>query len=204
MFSWNANSPLCTLCWRGWVTALWSSRAQSCLLFGASFLLFLNLSVPAHKNKSKNIFYNLAEVDVVTLRNLSWFPLQMADHTEVMQGINKLPGISYPVLTPNLRGFQAAVRGGGAWVFSASRGLWGNVSAVLKAGKCIFHSSRQQPNLLVPLLEIKPAVCNRKCLDTFSIIKKKSNCFNWKWCFQCSPPCPTALHPADVALLLHL
>lgn len=38
--------------------------------------------------------------------------LQMADHTEVMQGINKLPGISYPVLTPNLKGFQAAVRAG--------------------------------------------------------------------------------------------
>lgn len=50
------------------------------------------------------------EADVVTLRNLSLFALQMADHTEVMQGINKLPGVSYPVLTPNLKGFQAAVR----------------------------------------------------------------------------------------------
>lgn len=52
----------------------------------------------------------LTEADVIALRNLSLFALQMADHTEVMQGINKLPGISYPVLTPNLKGFQAAVR----------------------------------------------------------------------------------------------
>lgn len=49
---------------------------------------------------------------VVTLTDVSCFALQMADHTEVMQGINKLPGISYPVLTPNLKGFQAAVRAG--------------------------------------------------------------------------------------------
>lgn len=48
---------------------------------------------------------------VVTIRNFSLSPLQMADHAEVMQGINKLPGVSYPVLTPNLKGFQAAVRG---------------------------------------------------------------------------------------------
>lgn len=63
---------------------------------------------------------------VVTLTKLSWFALQMADHTEVMQGINKLPGISYPVLTPNLKGFQAAVRAGktsisnATWSFAAA------------------------------------------------------------------------------------
>lgn len=35
--------------------------------------------------------------------------LQMADQKEVMKGICKKPGVSYPVLTPNLKGFQAAV-----------------------------------------------------------------------------------------------
>ena len=34
----------------------------------------------------------------------------MADHMEVMQGIQLLSGVSYPVLTPNLKGFEAAVR----------------------------------------------------------------------------------------------
>lgn len=33
----------------------------------------------------------------------------MADQVEVMKGISRKPGVSYPVLTPNLKGFQAAV-----------------------------------------------------------------------------------------------
>ena len=33
----------------------------------------------------------------------------MADHEQVIKGINKMPGISYSALTPNLKGFQAAV-----------------------------------------------------------------------------------------------
>ncbi|XP_049630902.1 hydroxymethylglutaryl-CoA lyase, mitochondrial isoform X3 [Suncus etruscus] len=37
---------------------------------------------------------------------------KMADHTEVLKGIQKFPGISYPVLTPNFKGFQAAVAAG--------------------------------------------------------------------------------------------
>lgn len=82
-------------------------RLRCSWLFRGLFLLFLNISVPVLK-----ITLCFAEVNVVTHRNLSFFTLQMADHTEVMQGINKLPGISYPVLTPNLKGFQAAVRAG--------------------------------------------------------------------------------------------
>lgn len=35
--------------------------------------------------------------------------VQMADQVEVMKGIGRKPGVSYPVLTPNLKGFQAAV-----------------------------------------------------------------------------------------------
>lgn len=37
-----------------------------------------------------------------------WVP-QMGDNTEVFKGIEKKPGVSYPVLTPNLKGFEAAV-----------------------------------------------------------------------------------------------
>ena len=33
----------------------------------------------------------------------------MADHNEVMRGIKREPGVSYPVLTPNLKGFESAV-----------------------------------------------------------------------------------------------
>ncbi|MFM2055498.1 MAG: hypothetical protein RL456_3535 [Pseudomonadota bacterium] len=43
-----------------------------------------------------------------------WVP-QMADHAEVMAGLPseaEFPGVSYPVLTPNLQGYEAAVRAG--------------------------------------------------------------------------------------------
>ncbi|XP_061870375.1 hydroxymethylglutaryl-CoA lyase, mitochondrial isoform X2 [Colius striatus] len=53
----------------------------------------------------------LSVIEATSFVSPKWVP-QMADHTEVMQGINQLPGVSYPVLTPNLRGFQAAVAAG--------------------------------------------------------------------------------------------
>ncbi|NWR42835.1 HMGCL protein, partial [Regulus satrapa] len=53
----------------------------------------------------------LQVIEATSFVSPKWVP-QMADHTEVMQGIKKFPGISYPVLTPNLKGFQAAVAAG--------------------------------------------------------------------------------------------
>ena len=35
--------------------------------------------------------------------------VKMADHTEVLERIKRKVGVSYPVLTPNLQGFKAAV-----------------------------------------------------------------------------------------------
>lgn len=40
-----------------------------------------------------------------------WVP-QMADSAAVLRGITKHPGVAYPVLVPNLRGFDAAVAAG--------------------------------------------------------------------------------------------
>lgn len=40
-----------------------------------------------------------------------WVP-QMADHSEVFRAINKKPTIHYPVLTPNLKGLEAALEVG--------------------------------------------------------------------------------------------
>lgn len=36
----------------------------------------------------------------------------MGDNSSVMKGINKVEGITYPVLTPNLKGFNAALESG--------------------------------------------------------------------------------------------
>ena len=40
-----------------------------------------------------------------------WVP-QMGDHKEVLAGITMRPGVSYPVLVPNMRGFKDSVAGG--------------------------------------------------------------------------------------------
>lgn len=36
----------------------------------------------------------------------------MGDHTDVMKGISRRGGVSYPVLTPNLQGFRSALEAG--------------------------------------------------------------------------------------------
>ena len=53
----------------------------------------------------------LPAVETTAFVSPKWIP-QMADHTEVMEGIRRKPGVSYPVLTPNLKGFQAALAAG--------------------------------------------------------------------------------------------
>jgi len=49
----------------------------------------------------------LAAVEATAFVSPKWVP-QMADHTEVLERIKRKPGVSYPVLTPNLKGFEAA------------------------------------------------------------------------------------------------
>ncbi|KAJ8287398.1 hypothetical protein COCON_G00000570 [Conger conger] len=46
-----------------------------------------------------------------TIVPAEWVP-QMADQVEVMMGIHRRPGVIYPVLTPNLKGLQAALKAG--------------------------------------------------------------------------------------------
>jgi hydroxymethylglutaryl-CoA lyase len=49
----------------------------------------------------------LPAVEATAFVSPKWIP-QMADHTEVMERLRRKPGVSYPVLTPNLKGFEAA------------------------------------------------------------------------------------------------
>ncbi|HZT18255.1 MAG TPA: hydroxymethylglutaryl-CoA lyase [Dongiaceae bacterium] len=50
----------------------------------------------------------LPVVEATSFVSPKWVP-QMADAAEVMAGISRRPGTSYPVLVPNLRGFEAAL-----------------------------------------------------------------------------------------------
>jgi hydroxymethylglutaryl-CoA lyase len=49
----------------------------------------------------------LAAVEATAFVSPKWVP-QMADHTAVLEGLRRKPGVAYPVLTPNLKGFEAA------------------------------------------------------------------------------------------------
>jgi hydroxymethylglutaryl-CoA lyase len=53
----------------------------------------------------------LKVVEATSFVSPKWVP-QMADNTQVMQMIDKKPGVDYPVLVPNLRGYDDAVRSG--------------------------------------------------------------------------------------------
>ncbi|XP_021247399.1 3-hydroxymethyl-3-methylglutaryl-CoA lyase, cytoplasmic isoform X4 [Numida meleagris] len=53
----------------------------------------------------------LPAIEVTSFVSSKWVP-QMADHKEVMRGIERHPGVQYPVLTPNLKGFHSAIAAG--------------------------------------------------------------------------------------------
>ena len=53
----------------------------------------------------------LAAIEVTSFVSPKWVP-QMADNSQVMLGITRRPGVSYPVLVPGMQGFEAAVAAG--------------------------------------------------------------------------------------------
>ncbi|MBT2301617.1 hydroxymethylglutaryl-CoA lyase [Variovorax paradoxus] len=50
----------------------------------------------------------LKEIEVTSFVSPKWVP-QMADNAEVMRGIRRKPGVRHSVLTPNMKGFEAAI-----------------------------------------------------------------------------------------------
>ena len=53
----------------------------------------------------------LTAIEATAFVSPKWVP-QMADNAQVMAGIRKRPGVAYPVLVPNLQGFEAAAAAG--------------------------------------------------------------------------------------------
>ncbi len=49
----------------------------------------------------------LSQIEAASFVSPKWVP-QMADATEVMTGITRRAGVAYPVLTPNMQGYDAA------------------------------------------------------------------------------------------------
>ena len=53
----------------------------------------------------------LRSIEATSFVSAKWVP-QMGDNSEVMSKIARKPGVSYPVLTPNLKGFESALEAG--------------------------------------------------------------------------------------------
>ncbi|MDE2317556.1 MAG: hydroxymethylglutaryl-CoA lyase, partial [Xanthomonadaceae bacterium] len=49
----------------------------------------------------------LTTIEATSFVSPKWVP-QLADAAEVFRGIRKVPGVSYPVLVPNLQGYERA------------------------------------------------------------------------------------------------
>jgi hydroxymethylglutaryl-CoA lyase len=57
----------------------------------------------------------LREIEATSFVSPKWVP-QMGDHDALMRALTRRPGVRYPVLTPNLQGFQAAMGAGADYV----------------------------------------------------------------------------------------
>jgi hydroxymethylglutaryl-CoA lyase len=53
----------------------------------------------------------LPAVEATAFVSPKWVP-QMADHSEVLKALRRRPGVAYPVLVPNMKGFEAAAEAG--------------------------------------------------------------------------------------------
>ena len=53
----------------------------------------------------------LRAIEATAFVSPKWVP-QMGDHVDVLQRLQRHPGVSYPVLAPNMKGYQAAVAAG--------------------------------------------------------------------------------------------
>lgn len=64
-----------------------------------------------HELIERLVAAGLQNIEATAFVSPKWVP-QMADHSAVMGGLKQHAGVSYSVLTPNLQGFEAAVKAG--------------------------------------------------------------------------------------------
>jgi len=85
-----------------------------------------NESAPVSTAEKIELIHRLQDAGVAIIEATAfvspkWVP-QMADNAEVMAGIKRKPGVTYPVLVPNMKGLDAAIAAGAeeAVVFGAA------------------------------------------------------------------------------------
>ncbi|HNL20986.1 MAG TPA: hydroxymethylglutaryl-CoA lyase, partial [Rhodocyclaceae bacterium] len=91
-------------------------------------------------------------VEATAFVSPKWVP-QMADHAEVLRGIRRRPGVAYPVLVPNLKGFDAAVEAGATEV------------AIFAAASETFSQKNINCSVAESLKRFEPVICAATALD---------------------------------------
>ncbi len=91
----------------------------------------------------------LTEIEVTSYVSPKWVP-QMADNAEVMAGIKRKPGVRYSVLTPNMKGFEAAI--------APPRELWPDEIVVFGAASEAFSQKNINCSIAESIERFRPVV----------------------------------------------
>jgi len=91
----------------------------------------------------------LTEIEVTSYVSPKWVP-QMADNAEVMAGIQRKPGVRYSVLTPNMKGFEAAI--------APPRELWPDEIVVFGAASEAFSQKNINCSIAESIERFRPVV----------------------------------------------
>ncbi|NMM11604.1 MAG: hydroxymethylglutaryl-CoA lyase [Polaromonas sp.] len=100
----------------------------------------------------------LTEIEVTSFVSPKWVP-QMADAAEVMAGIRRKPGVRYSVLTPNMKGFEAAV--------APARALWPDEIVVFGAASEAFSQRNINCSIAESIERFRPVVQAAKAANIY-------------------------------------
>lgn len=95
----------------------------------------------------------LAEIEVTSFVSPKWVP-QMADNAQVMHGIHRQPGVRYSVLTPNMKGLEAAL--------AAPREEWPDEIVVFGAASEAFSQKNINCSIAESIERFAPVVAAAK------------------------------------------
>jgi len=91
----------------------------------------------------------LKDIEVTSFVSPKWVP-QMADNAQVMHGIVRKPGVRYSVLTPNMKGLEAAL--------AAPRGEWPDEIVVFGAASEAFSQKNINCSIAESIERFAPVV----------------------------------------------
>jgi hydroxymethylglutaryl-CoA lyase len=91
----------------------------------------------------------LKDIEVTSFVSPKWVP-QMADNAEVMHGIRRKPGVRYSVLTPNMKGLEAAI--------AAPREEWPDEIVVFGAASEAFSQRNINCSIAESIERFRPVV----------------------------------------------